>query len=145
MAISFSSKSPDWGWLSNFSPHPIALDGLRWPTVEHFYQAQKYAGTEAARRIRQAESPQRARKIGQDRSLSPRPGWDDAKVAAMRRALRAKFEQHPRLRQQLLATGDEELVHASEHDPFWGRSLDGAGDNRLGELLMELRRGLREV
>jgi predicted NAD-dependent protein-ADP-ribosyltransferase YbiA (DUF1768 family) len=44
--IIFAFRSRQWGWLSNFSPYPFVLDGVSWPTVEHFYQAQKslYAG-----------------------------------------------------------------------------------------------------
>ncbi len=143
MAIWFNSKSPEYGWLSNFSEHPFVLDGLRWPSVEHYYQAQKYAGTEAAERIRRADSPLKARKAGQDRSLSPRADWDATKEAVMRRAVRAKFEQHRRLRELLLATGDEELVHQSGSDLFWGHSPEGVGENRLGRILMEVRRDLR--
>jgi hypothetical protein len=52
MAIWFYSKSPEYGWLSNFSEHAFTLDGVRWPSVEHFYQEQKYVGTAAADRIR---------------------------------------------------------------------------------------------
>jgi N-glycosidase YbiA len=30
-------------FLSHFHPAPIVLDGETWPTVEHYYQAQKSA------------------------------------------------------------------------------------------------------
>jgi ribA/ribD-fused uncharacterized protein len=142
MPICFYSKSPEYGWLSNFSEHGFSLDGVSWPSVEHYYQAQKYAGTEAAERIRQADSPLKARKAGQDRSLVPRPDWDAVKEEVMRRAVRAKFEQNRRLREQLLATGEEELIHESGSDRFWGRSKEGAGENRLGAILMEVREAL---
>ncbi len=144
MPILFYSKSPEYGWLSNFSQHAFSLDGVRWLSVEHFYQAQKYAGTEAAERIRRAESPAKARKAGQDRSLAPRADWDAAKLDVMRRAVRAKFEQNRRIREQLLATGDEELIHESSSDAYWGRNRDGVGENWLGEILAEVRRELRD-
>ena len=66
MSISFYSKSPEYGWLSNFSEHGFTLEGVRWPSVEHFYQAQKYAGAETQDRIRKADTPRKARKAGQD-------------------------------------------------------------------------------
>jgi ribA/ribD-fused uncharacterized protein len=137
--ILFSSKTPAYAWLSNFHAQPFTLDGVRWPSVEHYYQAQKYAGSPAADRIRKAESPLKARKAGQDRSLVPRADWLTAKLDVMRRAARAKFEQNRRLQEQLLATGDAELIHQSTSDLFWGRSADGQGENRLGVILMEIR------
>jgi ribA/ribD-fused uncharacterized protein len=142
MPILFYSKNAGYGWLSNFSEHGFTLDGLRWPSVEHFYQAQKYVGTITAEHIRRAGSPQKARKAGQDRSLTPRPDWDAVKVGVMRRAVRAKFEQNRRLREWLLATGSEELIHESETDRFWGQSREGDGENRLGIILIEIRRDL---
>lgn len=142
-AITFSSKSADYGWLSNFSGHGFLMDGVRRGSVEHFYQAQKHAGTPAAERIRLAESALKARKIGQDRSLVPRHDWGEVKDGVMRRALLAKFEQNRRIREQLLETGDDELVHSSSSDHYWGRDEDGLGDNRLGEILMEVRNELR--
>ena len=143
MPIHFYSKSPEYSWLSNFSEHGFKLDGVHWPSVEHFYQAQKYAGTEAAERIRQADSPLKAKKAGQDQSLTPRPDWDEIKEDVMRRTVRAKFEQNHRLRELLLDTGDEELIHESRSDLFWGRNQDGIGDNRLGAIIMEVRQSLR--
>jgi len=61
----------------------------------------------------------------------------------MWRAVQAKFEQNRRLRELLLATGDEELIHESGIDLIWGRNPDGVGDNRLGVILMEVRQALR--
>jgi N-glycosidase YbiA len=143
MAIWFYSKSPDYGWLSNFSEYGFKLDGVRWASVEHYYQAQKYAGTDVAERIRKADSPLKARKAGQDRSLSVRQDWEGVKEEVMRQAIRAKFDQNRKLRELLLATADEELLHESNSDLFWGRNRDGAGDNRLGVILMDIRQGLR--
>ena len=142
MPIFFYSKSPEYGWLSNFSEHPLFLDNVNWPTVEHFYQAQKYAGTEAAIRIQQADSALKARKIGQDRSLTARVDWEHVKIEVMQRAIRAKFEQNRQLQRQLLATGNEELIHQSGSDRYWGRSQDGIGDNHLGVIIMEVRNSL---
>jgi len=42
----------------------------------------------------------------------------------------------------LVATGEEELVHESGTDRFWGRDREGTGENRLGVMLMELRASL---
>jgi ribA/ribD-fused uncharacterized protein len=43
--IRFYSVGAEYGCFSNFSPHPIRLKGKTWPTSEHFFQAQKFAGT----------------------------------------------------------------------------------------------------
>ena len=61
----------------------------------------------------------------------------------MRTAVRAKFETHADLREQLLATGDEEFVEDSPNDDYWGRGRRGTGKNRLGRILMEVREELR--
>ena len=143
MPIAFFLKSPEYGWLSNLSEDGLALDGIHWRSVEHYYQAQKHAGTEAAERIRRADSPLKARKAGQDRSLVPRSDWPAVKEDVMRRAVQAKFEQNRRLRERLIATGNDMLIHESGSDLFWGRNRDGAGDNRLGIILMEVREAVR--
>ncbi|PVU56329.1 swarming motility protein YbiA [Enterobacter sp. HN503E2II] len=60
----------------------------------------------------------------------------------MRKALRAKFEQHAELRALLLATAHAKLVEHTENDAYWGDGGNGKGKNRLGYLLMELREQL---
>ncbi len=41
----YSVRESPYGCFSNFSPHPFEFDGKRWPTSEHYFQAQKFAGT----------------------------------------------------------------------------------------------------
>lgn len=44
--INFYSTTGEYGGFSNFSRHSIFLKGKRWPTSEHYFQAQKhYSGT----------------------------------------------------------------------------------------------------
>ncbi len=143
MSIVFHSKSPDYAWLSNFSEHRFELDGVFWPSVEHYYQAQKYAGTPVELQICEAGDPLKARKMGQNRALVVREDWDAVKEEVMRRAVRAKVSQNRRLREQLLATGNELLAHQSSSDSYWGCGPDGLGHNRLGIILMEVRNELR--
>ncbi|EPX57578.1 hypothetical protein D187_004911 [Cystobacter fuscus DSM 2262] len=65
------------------------------------------------------------------------------KVAVMRDALRAKFTQHPEMRELRLGTGDAKLVEHTENDDYWGDGGDGRGKNMLGRLLMQPRDELR--
>jgi ribA/ribD-fused uncharacterized protein len=140
--VLFYRPGDAYGELSNFSRHPIDLDGEIWPTVEHYFQAQKFPDQANRERIRGAPSPHDAAKMG--RSLCGiRPDWESVKEDVMRRALRAKFEQHARLRRILLGTEDAKLVEHTANDHYWGDGGTGSGLNRLGELLMELRADLR--
>ena len=57
----------------------------------------------------------------------------------MRKALRAKFYQHPQLTAELLATRDAMIVEHTANDTYWADGGNGEGKNMLGILLMELR------
>lgn len=135
--------SPAFDGFSNFSAHAIVLDGKTWPTTEHYFQAQKFAGTEHAEQIRLAAGPGLAAQMGRNPRRPLRPDWEAVKDDVMRTALRAKFRQHAALRAELLATGEAGLVDHSLSDLYWGDGGDGSGKNMLGQLLMEVRAELR--
>jgi ribA/ribD-fused uncharacterized protein len=141
--INFYSARDEYGCFSNFSRHPIFLDGKRWRTSEHYFQAQKFAGTEREEEIRRARTPMEAANLGRSRRHPMRRDWESVKEAVMYAALRAKFTQHDDLRAILLGTGDATLVEHTANDDYWGDGGDGSGRNRLGQLLMRLREELR--
>jgi ribA/ribD-fused uncharacterized protein len=132
MTIRFFSKSQTHREFSNFAPFPIDLDGKRWPSVEHFYRAQKFADPELQQKIRKAEKPAIAKSLADKYKAAIRPDWDEVKEAAMERPVRRKFELYPELRALLLATGEEELAEAAPTYYYWGTGRDGNGQNKLG-------------
>src|SRR4051812_46252440 len=135
----YSTKEQPYGCFSNFSPHGFDLDGAWWPTSEHYFQAQKFAGTPHAEEIRIATSPMIAARMGRARSRPLRPDWDDVKDDVMRRAVLRKFESHDDIRAILLSTGDERLVERTSDDYYWGVGTKRTGENKLGLILMEVR------
>lgn len=143
--IRFYETSDEFGCFANFSPHPIRLKGKTWPTSEHYFQAQKFAGTPLEEEIRKVKKPGIAfRKGNSRRKARPAKGWDNKRDQVMREALNAKFTQHEELKQILLSTGNRKIVEHTEKDSYWGDGGNGTGKNRLGQLLMELRTKLRE-
>jgi ribA/ribD-fused uncharacterized protein len=141
--IHFYSVSDEFGQFSNFAPFPIELDGERWPTSEHYFQAQKFAEHAYRQQIRKTKSPMQAAWLGRDRKKPLRRDWESVKVGIMRQAVRAKFIQHEELRLLLLSTGAATLVEHTENDAYWGDGGDGSGRNMLGRILMEIREELR--
>jgi ribA/ribD-fused uncharacterized protein len=141
--IYFYTKNDPFYELSNFAPFGFECDGVYWPTVEHFFQAQKFLDPEHRERIRRASSPRDARALGQSRAIPIRADWEAAREDVMYQALRLKFRR-PQLTALLLGTMGRPLVEASPFDHFWGAGQDGSGQNRLGQLLERLRQDLAD-
>lgn len=117
-----------------------------WPTVEHYYQAMKFPqDPDWQEQIRRAATPMRAKRMGTDRTHPVRADWEAIKEQVMRSAQRAKFQQNPVALAFLQGTKGRKLVYDNKGDAFWGTGRDGAGRNRLGEILVDLRRQLRDV
>ena len=70
--------------------------------------------------------------------------WNDLKESVMLNGLRCKFRQHPELSKLLLSTSSKRLVESTSSDMYWGESIEGIGQNRLGELLIMVRNELLE-
>lgn len=141
--INFYHVSAAYGCFSNFSPHAIELKGKVWPTSEHYFQAQKFAGAPDEEELRQAKSPMVVARMGRSRKRPLRRDWESVKDSIMCEAILAKFTQHDDLREILLGTGDAKLVEHTENDAYWGDGGDGSGRNMLGRLLMQVRHELR--
>jgi len=147
MTIYFYKVENPYGYLSNFSPHGIYIDGADWPTVEHYYQAQKYVGSpnqSVIPSIAGAPTPKAAAAIGRDRTLILRPDWEEVKRQIMRAAVLQKFLTHLDIQAKLLATGDKILIEDSPKDYYWGCGADRTGHNYLGKILMAVRQEIRE-
>ncbi|MGB7414107.1 MAG: NADAR family protein [Thermosynechococcaceae cyanobacterium] len=146
MPLFFYKVSDPYGCFSNFSPHPVHLDGYTWPTSEHFYQAQKYQGTdhsELCTKIREAPTAEAAAALGRGEIAPMRPDWDQVKAQIMYDVVKEKFSRHGDIRAILLSTGDTLIVENSPTDSYWGCGPDQKGNNQLGKILMQVRQELR--
>lgn len=147
MTIYFYKVSDPYGCFSNFSPHPIQVEGSYWQTVEHYYQAQKFVGTENVGLIaviRETQTPMDAATIGRDRTRKLRPDWEQVKQYVMWQGVLTKFLTHTDIQAILLATGDELIVEDSPTDYYWGCGQNKTGQNQLGQILMNVRQEVRQ-
>lgn len=131
-------------FLSNMYPCSIVVDGLQYLSSENYYMSQKFVTTnkELAETLRTV-TPVESKKIAQVYSKEVRKDWPSIKVDVMRQALYAKFNQNKDLQEKLLATGDEHLEERNDwNDTFWG-TYKNVGQNKLGLLLMEVRKNLK--
>jgi len=142
--IYFYNTQGQYGCFSNFSRHRFELDGVVWPTSEHYFQAQKFVGTDYAEEIRRARTPKDAAAMGRDRHHPLRADWEIVKNTIMRKAVLRKFESHADIQAVLLATDEAELIENAPGDYYWGCGQDGTGQNNLGKILMSVRTVLRE-
>ncbi|MBI5004482.1 NADAR family protein [Candidatus Kaiserbacteria bacterium] len=134
-----------WYLFSNFSAFAVHWRGEDWSTVEHAYQAAKFGDERIRSHIRIARSAHEAKKLARAYHDYMRRDWQDVKLGIMEEILRVKLAQHLYVRQQLLETGDAEIVEDSPKDSFWGRGPDWQGENHLGRLWMKLREELRRA
>lgn len=143
--VRFFSKLPnDYRGFSNFAPAPVVIEGKRYPTVEHFFQASKFpANLEWQEAIRVSPTPAKAKQLGTEKDGEKRPDWDAQKEGIMLTGLRAKFQQNSGLLDQLKATEPRPLIEAST-DAYWGEGRTGKGKNRMGKLLEQVRTELKE-
>ena len=140
------------GWLGNMSPYPVEFNGRLYRTTEALFQALRFSDEEVIEAIRAEKSPMAAKFVAKrhkDKMVVEPLSADD--VNNMRVCLRLKVDQHPKLRDRLLATGDVEIIEDCSKRKrgsglFWGAALeDGVwkGANMLGKLWMELRDDLQ--
>jgi ribA/ribD-fused uncharacterized protein len=139
-------------WSATFE-----LDGVTYPTAEHFMMAAKarlFGDTAIHTQILAADSPNSAKALGRKVQKFNNQVWEQQRFQLVVQGNLAKFSQNPELQNFLLSTGNQILVEASPVDPIWGIGLAAdhrqAGDpkqwpglNLLGFALMEVRHKLQ--
>ncbi|NOU98590.1 DUF1768 domain-containing protein [Paenibacillus sp. LMG 31457] len=140
--IRFYESNKPYGCFSNFAKYSIVINNKEWATNEHYFQAQKYVGTEYEEEIRLASTPMEAAKLGRDRKKPLRNDWEECKVQIMRDAIIAKVDQHENIKSILLSTGNCTIIEHTINDSYWGDGANFKGQNMLGKLLMEVRNSL---
>lgn len=143
--LRFYKVNNQYGFLSNFAPYPIFIDGIIWKTLEHYFQASKFEHLQFKVKINELESALEAARMGRNPKNIIRSDWDSIKDLIMYNGLNAKFLQHPKLRVELLNTMDYILIEETPNDKYWGNGGDGSGENMLGKLLMKVRGQIREI
>ncbi|CAF1126036.1 unnamed protein product [Adineta steineri] len=143
--IHFYDLNGLFGEFGNFYSAPIKLDGLTWPTVEHYFQAQKFSyDKHRVKHVSQLPSPRDAFDYAHDHNSSLRWDWMEVRDKVMFKACMAKFQQHPHLQHMLLSTGQRTLVEHTEKDSYWADGGDGSGQNKLGITLMKVREAIKD-
>ena len=145
MCILFYKVEDEFGCFSNFAHYSFEANGKTWMTSEHYFQAQKFEGTEYEEIIRRLDNPMKAAKMGRNRSLPLRKNWEEIKDEVMRGAVFEKFVQNVEIKSILLSTGDQEIIENTTSDYYWGCGKKGDGKNMLGKILMEVRERLKET
>jgi len=146
MTIYFYKVSDPYGCFSNFSSHPIDIANHTWATVEHYYQSQKFVGTEYEPLIpiiRAVKTPEEAAALGRDRCRVVREDWEEVKTEIMYQAVLIKFLTHLDIQAILLSTHDALIVEDSPTDYYWGCGSQRTGQNQLGKILMQVRQAIR--
>lgn len=161
LPLQFYSKSKDVEArkLSNFAQSWILIEGCHYPSVEHYYQSQKYAAypSIAATFGSSAEGvppivgieAKDAKSAGTKGAMKKRKivldlrKWNIRGPEVMRRGLAAKFAI-PAYRAVLQATGARSLQHFERRPGLWGMQTSKEtglikGANLLGRMLEELR------
>ena len=127
-------------FLSNFYSAPIVYEGITFLNNEAAFQSQKCVKEKDREKFCNL-NPSEAKKLG--RRVVLRQDWEKEKTRIMYEICYAKFTQNPDLKELLLNTGNEELIEGNNWgDMIWG-CVDGIGENRLGKILMKVRKELR--
>lgn len=138
--------------LSNFYPCEFEMDGKSFACAEQAFMYLKALEFKdpIADTILKTPDPRLAKKLGRKVKGFSDAVWDKRGYECMVHVLEAKFNK---LRDELLATGDAELIEASPFDRKWGIGFAAThpnankpetwGTNLLGKALNEVRTLLR--
>jgi len=142
--------------LTQWSPHQIIENGETFITAEHYMMAAKarFAGDERTRSIMlRTKEPSDVKRMGRNLSFvqAPLSSWNKVSGRYVEMGNILKFRQNQDARNYLFNTKYKILVEGSPGDKRWGCGINykdpniqdlskWVGENKLGEILMKIRR-----
>ena len=158
----------EYRYMSNMFVAPFEVDGVTFPTVEHYFQwskAMMFEGKDSESAKKMLKPPRNkefteaksVKSLGKKVKDFSAATWDDAKDQIMEKGVRAKFVNPKHgLLEKLLATGDRQIGEANPRDKYWGIGTSSEtadakdpkkwkGKNMLGVILMKLRNEFTEA
>lgn len=143
--------------FSNMYESPIQIDGITFPTVEHYFQwskAKMFGDADMETKILKTQSPKSAKAYGKKVKSFDATAWNEKRDSIMMTAVKAKLMQHPDILKALRETGTRPLAEADPRSKYWGigtsaetsKAKDPAkwpGKNKMGTILTELREELK--
>lgn len=138
--------------LTQWWPSPFHVEGVRYPTAEHWMMAAKartFGDEHALQQVLAVSHPEQAKRLGRGVRGFDSAAWAAVAYGVVVEGNRHKFTASGPDRDYLLGTGDAVLVEASPVDLIWGsgrgeEALDllpsrWTGRNLLGFALMDVR------
>jgi len=143
----------DKSCFSQWFPAPFIVNGVAYPTAEHWMMAKKaelFIDDKILKGILETGKPAVAKELGRKISNFNAEKWNASSYTIVVEGNKNKFSQHGTLKTFLQNTGNKVLVEASPTDTIWGIGLSQndadamnpfkwKGTNLLGFALMEVR------
>lgn len=143
--------------FSNFHQRRFVLDGQEYSSVEQYFQCQKAIRLEdhdTAASIMATNDPVLQLRLGRKPRMDKNKWNNTIAKQVMETAVKTKFEQNEDLKNQLLATGNRNIVECNKYDKLWGNGLSlydanaavkaqWKGENALGTILVMTREALK--
>jgi predicted NAD-dependent protein-ADP-ribosyltransferase YbiA (DUF1768 family) len=130
-------------WFSNMErmENPLVAQGIKYWSVENFFQAMKTQNLSERRKIASMD-PHKAKSYA--RKIPLRSDWEAIKLAVMRHAISFKFQKGTVWHTRLIREPRPIIEINNWHDNFWGNCIclkceDKPGLNWLGKLIEEHR------
>lgn len=144
MSVDFYKEFGELGFLANYSNHGFVVDGVFYPTVEHYYQASKFSNPKIREKILKARTPKEASIIGRNPDNKRIPHFKEIKNQKMEEGIYYKFSQNKDIRSKLLETRHDVIREMSVKESYWGVGPNLDGENVVGKILMRVRERIRK-
>ena len=144
--------------LSNFYSSPITFRNQNYKTLEQGYQHTKalvFGDVATAADIMATNNPALAKKLSYNIKNFKQDAWNTKRHDIMLQLVKAKFNQNPKLADELRATGKKTISESGRHKYFANglaitnkeilNTLKWTGQSQLGEILMTVRRELPQA